>query len=58
MKLQIFGRKVGTNTEFKLLISSDGSSSSGLKQDSEKLLEFELANARRAVKNLREKSIE
>lgn len=58
MKRQIFGRKAGTDTEFALLISSDGVTSNGSKTDPEKLLEFEISNTRRAVKTLREKSIE
>lgn len=58
MMRQIFGRKVGTTAEFKLLISSDGATSSGLNQDAEKLLKFEISTTRKTVKALREKSIE
>lgn len=58
MKSEIYGRKVGTQGECKLLISSDGASSGGKKADPEKLREFELASTRRAVATLREKQIE
>lgn len=58
MKRQIFGRKVGTKTEFKLLITSPCATSSGLNNDTEKLRRFEIMNTRNTVKILREKSIE
>ncbi len=58
MKRRIFGRKAGTNTDFQLLMESDGASGSGSRIDPEKLREFELVNTHRAVKNLREKMIE
>lgn len=58
MKSEIYGRKVGTQGECKLLISSDGASSGGKKADPEKLHEFELVNTRRAVATLREKGVE
>jgi hypothetical protein len=58
MKSEIYGRKVGSNVECRLLMSSDGASSGGVKVDPKKLREFELANTRRAVAGLREKNIE
>lgn len=58
MKSQIFGRKVGSNTTFNLLINSDGVSKLNPKADTKLIREFELSNTRRAVANLRERAIE
>ncbi|ALS68370.1 hypothetical protein [Pandoraea apista] len=58
MKSQIFGRKAGSGAEMTLLISGEGASSGGRPADTGRLHEFEVANARRAVKVLREKGVE
>lgn len=58
MKRQIFGRKIRTNDDYKLLLESECASSSGKNANPESILNFEIANTRRSVKLLREKSIE
>lgn len=58
MKRQIYGRKEGSGTTFELLIESPGAKSGSPNIDPEKMREFEIANTRRAVQTLREKSIE
>lgn len=61
MKRQIFGRKAGGRGEFVLMIESGGASVHGHnkgKIDLERLRQFEIDNARQAVKALREKLIE
>ncbi|VVE52621.1 GTP-binding protein [Pandoraea terrigena] len=58
MKSQIFGRKAGSGAEMKLLLSGEGASSGGRPVDPGRLHEFEVSNARRAVKVLREKGVD
>lgn len=58
MKSQIFGRKVGSNTHFNLLVNSEGVSTISPKADTKLIREFELSNTRRAFANLRERAIE
>lgn len=58
MKMQIFGRKVGSGKDMILLIKSDGVSTGGQAVDAGVLDEFAVANARRSVKAVRENNIE
>lgn len=58
MKNQIFGRKVGSGTDMTCLFKSDGVSTGGKPADPGVINEFGVANARRAVKVLREKGVE
>ncbi len=58
MKCKIFGRKSGSDSEFKLLITSNGASTCGRRVDPEKLRKFELENTKRSIKMFQEKQIE
>lgn len=58
MKNQIFGRKVGSGTDTALLFESDGVSTGGQAIDAAKIADFVVANVRRRVQLLREKSVE
>lgn len=59
MESKIFGRKAGSGAEMKLLARGEGASSGGGRPvDPGRLHEFEVSNARRAVKVLREKGVE
>lgn len=58
MKRQIFGRRTGSGAEFKLMIESEGATSGGNTVSFDQMRDFEIANTRRAVQALREKSVE
>lgn len=60
MKRWIYGRKAGSRGDFVLMFESEGASVHNLKSmiDIERLRQFEIDNARQAVKVLREKLFE
>lgn len=63
MKRNIYGRKVGSKKPFTLMFQSEGVSSGSYKpkpdtKELQQILQFEITNTRRAVKTLRERSIE
>lgn len=58
MKMQIFGRKVGSGKDMILLIKSDEVSTGGQAVDAGVLDEFAVASARRSVRAVRENNIE
>lgn len=58
MKKRIFGRRVGSGKGMTLLINGDGVSSGDQAVNPGEIDDFVVANARRAVRALREKNIE
>ncbi|MGZ0002904.1 hypothetical protein [Burkholderia gladioli] len=58
MKHQIFGRKVGSGDEMKVLITGIGTSTGGQAVDPGALDDFSVASTRQAVQTLRERGIE
>lgn len=58
MKNKIYGRKVGSGDEMAVLIESDGASNTSKMADPAVLVEFVVANARRAVQALRQANVE
>lgn len=58
MKSKIFGRKVGSQSPMTLLLEGLGVSSGGKVGDPVFMMDFAIANARRSVQMLRDKSIE
>lgn len=58
MKMQIFGRKVGSVKDMVLLIASDGVSTGGQAVDAGVIDEFVVASAHRSVQAVRQNNIE
>lgn len=58
MKKRIYGRKAGSDETMVLLLESDGVSAGGQKVDPALLDQFAVDNARRYVKQLRERNVE
>jgi len=58
MMNKIYGRKVGSGDEMAVLIESDGASNTSTLADPGVMVEFVVANARRAVQALRQANVE
>lgn len=58
MKRKVFGRKVGSGSQYALLIDSEGAMTSNSKAVQGELAEFEIANTRRIVQIFRDKNVE